>query len=224
MLVEESMSARPSKSWLVLVLACALPRAASAEEIDEPVPLSIPPSEMGLELSLGGGVTQFTNKTLRDTTSPVGGLWDLRAAVGTRVPIGLEVAYIGTASQIRSLFSQPTAVMIGTTLESDVRLNIMPHYVIDPYVFAGIGWTRYNLDEHDFTLASTGIRNHDDMMEVPIGAGISYRWQGIVADMRGTFRATQGAELVLENSTRGTTGQFAPMHSWDATLAIGYEF
>ena len=35
------------------------------------------------------------------------------------------------------------------------------------------------------------------------------------------------SNLVLaENNARvpSTTGSFAPMHSWDATLAIGYEF
>lgn len=220
------MPAMSLKPWLVAVLAGALPRAASAQNIDEPVHLSLPPtSGFGLQLSLGGGVSQFTDRTLRDTTSPLGGQWDLRAVIGTRVPIGLEIAYLGTAAQIRSLFSQPTAVMIGTTIESDLRLNILPRNILDPYLFAGIGWTRYNVDEQAFTLATTGIRTHDDMMEVPAGAGLALRWDGMVIDARGTFHATEGSELVLaENSMRTTTGQFAPMHSWDATLAVGYEF
>jgi hypothetical protein len=221
------MTAISVKSCLLVGIACALPRAASAQEIDEPVHINLPPpSGIGMQLMLGGGVTQFTDRTLRDTTSPVGGLWDLRGSIGTRVPLGLEVAYIGSAAQIRSLFGPSTATMIGTTLETDLRLNLMPHYVIDPYAFAGFGWTRYSIDEETFTLAATGIANHDDLMEVPLGAGISYRWAGIVADMRGTFRATQGSNLVLaESSTRTTmTGSFAPMHSWDATLALGYEF
>lgn len=220
------MSSIRSKSWLLAVLACALPRAASAQDIDEPVHLSLPPtSGIGLQLSLGGGVTQFTNRTLRDTTSPLGGLWDLRAVMGTRVPIGIEVAYLGSAAQIHSLFSQPTAVIVGTTIESDLRLNILPSQVLDPYVFAGIGWTRYNVDDQAFTLGTTGIRTQDDMMEVPAGAGVAFRWDGLVADARGTFHATDGSELVLaENSRNATTGQFAPMHSWDATLSVGYEF
>jgi hypothetical protein len=226
MLVEDSMSAIPSKTWLVAALVCAPLRAASGQNIDEPVHLTLPPtSGLGLQLSLGGGVTQFTNRTMRDTTSPLGGQWDLRAVIGTRIPIGIEIGYLGSAAQIRSLFSQTTAVMVGTTIESDLRLNILPSRIVDPYIFAGLGWTRYNVDEPAFTLATTGIRTHDDMMEVPAGAGVAFRWDGVVADLRGTFHATDGSQLVLdENSMRATTGQFAAMHSWDATLAVGYEF
>jgi hypothetical protein len=198
--------------WL-LVVAGAAPHVARAEPI-------------GTEISVGGGVTEFTDQTLRNTTSPAGGMWSIRAALGTHVPLGLEVAYLGTATQVRSLYSSPTSTLIGTTFEADLRLNLLPRYVIDPYVFGGIGAARYSLQDSHFALATTGVASHDDMMEVPIGAGISYRWAGIVADMRGTFRATDGSQLVLaENANRvPTTGQFAPMHSWDATLALGYEF
>jgi len=196
-----------------LVAAWAAPHVAHAQDT------------IGTQVTLGGGVTEFTDQTVRDTTSPAGGMWSLRAALGTHVPIGLEVAYIGTATQIRSLFSAPTSMLVGTTFEADLRLNFMPHYVIDPYMFGGIGATRYVLDEREFTLASTGVANHDDVMEVPIGAGISYRWAGIVADVRGTFRAVEGSQLVVaENAQRQPINGFAPMHSWDATLAIGYEF
>lgn len=210
--------------WLLLAV-WASPHVARAQEIDEPVHLRIPPpSGIGVQVSLGAGVTQFTDQTVRNTTS-AGGLWSLRAGVGTHVPLGLEVAYIGTAMQIRSLYGNPTSPLIGTTFEADLRLNLLPHYMIDPYVFGGIGATRYTLDESQFSLATTGVANHDDLMEIPLGAGVAYRWAGLVADMRGTFRAAEGSQLVqAENANRQPVTGFAPMHSWDATLAIGYEF
>ena len=183
-------------------------------------------SGIGVAVTLGGGIAGFTDHTLRDTTSPVGGLWDLRAAFGTHAPICIELGYLGTATQIQSLFGVSSAMLIGTTLEGDLRLNMLPHYVFDPYAFVGVGWTRYDIDEH-FTLADTGIANEDDVVEVPVGGGVSYRFDGLVADVRGTFRATRGSNLVLEEpampSTVGTQ-RFAPMHSWEASLAIGYEF
>lgn len=186
-------------------------------------------SGIGVAVTLGGGISGFTDRTLRDTTSPVGGLWQLRAAFGTHVPIAVEVGYLGTATRIQSLFGVADAMMIGTTLEGDLRLNLLPHYVIDPYAFVGIGWQRYDIDENSFSLSDTGIGTHDNLVEVPVGGGLSYRFAGLVADVRGTFRATQGANLVLEEPVvqsqlaAGTT-RYAPMHSWEASLAIGYEF
>lgn len=186
-------------------------------------------SGIGVAVMLGGGIAGFTDHTLRDTTSPVGGLWDLRAAFGTHAPIAVEVGYLGSATRIQSLFGVASAMMIGTTLEGDLRLNLLPHYVIDPYAFVGIGWQRYDIDERDFSLTDTGIGTHDNLVEVPVGGGFSYRFAGLVADVRGTFRATQGSNLVLEepavqSQVAAGTVRYAPMHSWEASLALGYEF
>ncbi|MGE5183477.1 MAG: hypothetical protein ACM31C_15505 [Acidobacteriota bacterium] len=232
-----------SKPW-----TCALLAAAACALVARPAPAGVPvehddtgaPSDdyawndahlqsgIGVAVTLGGGIAGFTDHTLRDTTSPVGGLWDLRAAFGTHAPIAVELGYIGTATQIQSLFGVSSAMLIGTTLEGDVRLNLLPHYVLDPYAFVGVGWQRYDVDEHGFSLASTGIANQDDVVEVPVGGGVSYRFDGLVADVRGTFRATRGSNLVLEEpavpTAAPTATRFAPMHSWEASLSLGYEF
>jgi len=220
-----------AKPLATLALACALCGPARADVVvdryaDYDAHLS---SGVGVAVALGGGVLGFTDRTLRDNTSPVGGTWDLRATFGTHFPIALEVAYVGSANQIQSLFNRENATLIGTTLETDVRLNALPHYVIDPYVFVGIGWQRYDLDERDFSLADTGINQHDDMVVVPVGAGISYRLAGLVADLRGTFRATSGASLVLEQPAMpqqqpAGAVAFAPMHAWNMSLSLGYYF
>jgi len=177
---------------------------------------------IGFGVNVGGGITGFTDRTIRSSTSPVGGLWDLRATLGSHVPLALELGYLGTATQIQSLFGNAKGTMIGTAFEGDVRLNLMPHEIVDPYVFIGVGWQRYNIDEKSFQLSDTGIANRDDLLEVPMGAGLSYRLGGFVTDVRGTFRATQDANLVLESPRTGTGG-FAPMHTWEASLSLGYE-
>lgn len=222
----------PSKALLTVSLAL-VGRTASAEvvETDEGEPTAREPileSGIGVGLTVGAGVSGFATRSLREATSPIGGLWDLRAAFGTHTPLAIEVGYVGTAMSIRSALDQQTATLISTTFESDVRVNFAPHYLADPYVFAGLGWQRYTIDEPDFTIMRTGIANRADVLEVPVGAGLSYRDGGFVADARGTFRAVRDANLVLDQPelTARTPGEqrFAPMHNWEASLAVGYEF
>lgn len=174
------------------------------------------------EVLIGGGITQFTDRAVRDTVSPVGGLWSLRAGIGENFPVGLEVGYIGTADQIRSLFGPRTAALFGTTFETDVRLNTMPGYELDPYAFIGIGWTHYSVNDGAFSLASAGISSHDDLLEMPVGAGLAYRIGDIIADLRATYRGTTDSNLIV--SIDSPSRQYASMHTWDATLALGYEF
>jgi hypothetical protein len=222
----------PPKLLLAVSLAL-VGRTASAEVVDtdEAEPGYLEPllqSGVGVGLTVGGGVSGFATRSLRNATSPLGGLWDLRAAFGTHTPLALEVGYVGTAMSIQSQLNPQTATLISTTFETDVRVNFAPHYLADPYVFAGLGWQRYTIDDPGFSVMQTGIANRADALEIPVGAGLSYRDGGFVADVRGTFRAVRDANLVLEQpelTARIPSEQrFAPMHNWEASLAVGYEF
>lgn len=227
------------KAWFSLLTGCALcglgARAGRADVVvDNPTDDGEPwqeaalPSAIGVGLTLGGGVMGFAGRTLRDATSPVGGQWDLRAAFGTHTPIAIEAGYMGSAMQIESQLGRNASTLLGTTFEADVRLNLMAHYLVDPYVFAGVGWQRYTVDSQDFTLMMAGVASHADSIEVPLGGGLSYRADGLVFDVRGTFRAVHDPKLVLlqpELTARTPQDQrFAAMHSWGAELAVGYEF
>jgi hypothetical protein len=69
------------------------------------------------------------------------------------------------------------------------------------------------------------MADSDDLVEFPIGTGVAYRRHGFVADLRGTFRATTEENLVLTNPAQSNTDNtFAPMHTWEASAALGYEF
>jgi hypothetical protein len=175
---------------------------------------------IGVSAILGGGVSGFTDKTMRSTTADVGGLWDLRVTLGSHIPLALDVSYLGTATNVRAMPAGQSATLIGTTAEAALRYNILPHYDWNPYVFAGAGWQHYDVTGD--TPQVIGMATSDDLIEFPVGTGLAYRRSGFVADLRGTFRATTEENLVLRNPATGSDP--APMHTWEASAALGYEF
>src|SRR6476661_7047952 len=117
-----------AKPWFCALGACALcatdVREARGdllgdEELD-PGPHSIFVSDIGIGVTLGGGMTGFSSRTLRASTSELGGTWGLRAAFGTHTPLCLEAAYVGSAMKIESQLDRETSTLIGTTFETDL--------------------------------------------------------------------------------------------------------
>lgn len=178
---------------------------------------------IGVSAILGGGVSGFTDQTMRSTTSDVGGLWNLRVTIGSHIPLGVDLSYIGTATDIPMPAGQ-SATLIGTTAEAALRFNILPHYEWNPYVFAGAGWQRYDVTKSSGTMQLAGMRDSDDLIEFPMGTGVQYRRAGFVADLRGTFRATTEENLVPRTPGDDGDDEFVPMHTWEASAALGYEF
>src|SRR5689334_5545515 len=83
-------------------------------------------SEIGVGISIGGGVSGFTDQTVRNATaSNASGLWSVRAVFGTHIPLGLELGYLGTAVDVHGQNMQP--MLLGTTTEAALRFNILPH-------------------------------------------------------------------------------------------------
>lgn len=183
-------------------------------------------SGIGVSAILGGGVSGFTDKQMRNTTSDLGGLWDLRVAIGSHLPLALELGYVGTATNINGLPTGNKGRLIGTTLEGALRFNVLPHMPFTPYAFIGMGWTRYDVNNTSISLADTGVRDHDNLMVFPMGVGLAYRVGGFVADVRGTFRAATDNDLVVKDPAIlfPAPSDFVPMHTWETSAAIGYEF
>lgn len=180
-------------------------------------------SGIGVSAILGGGLTGFTDQNMRNTmNNNFDGLWDLRVTIGSHTPLALDLGYIGTAGRINSLTSTKYGTLVGTTAEAALRWNVLPHYAWNPYAFAGIGWQRYDVTGGTFTLSDTGIRESDNSLVFPMGAGLAFRDKsGVVADLHGTFRANTNYGLVLESPT---SSSYVPMHTWEASAAVGYEF
>lgn len=179
------------------------------------------PSQFGVGIMVGGGVAGFTDRAMRDTTNNVGGMWDAKLTLGTHIPIGIDLAYVGSDQNLSTIGGISNGQLIGTTVEGAVRFNILPHQIIDPYVFAGVGWQRYDVQNVRFSQADTGLKSSDSFAEFPMGAGISWRdFSGLTIDLRGTYRHASDSTLVLDP----VTGNYAALHSWEASGGIGYEF
>lgn len=192
------------------------------EEVAEPVTVG-----QGWQIFAGGGVEGFFSGSMRDVTSDVGGNWDVRVILGSRSYVGFEAGYSGFASNIDSAIGPDRdGTLIGTTLEGTVRWNFMPADEFTPYVFGGLGWRRYDIIEADFSRSATGLEDSDDLMVVPLGAGLSYRFDnvpGLTADARFTFRPAIGSDLLL--SDPGTTSDdTVALHTWGIGAFVGYEF
>ncbi len=153
---------------------------------------------IGVGVNIGGGFAGFTGEAMRDTVdSDVGGAWTARVSVGTHIPLGLDIAYTGSAVDISPIGALQTGTLIGTAVTGAVRWNILPHYSWNPYVFAGAGWQHYSI---------TG--------------GFSYRDpSGITFDLRGQFNLADNSDLLIESN-----GDEANLDTWEATGQLGYEF
>lgn len=176
---------------------------------DEPDHLMTP---MGTSLSIGGGVAGFTDTEAR-RFSGVGGSWDARLAVGTRTLLAGELAYIGTANDIDALGLDNEAILVSNGAEAAARLNFLQGPV-QPYALAGIGWRHYSLENADFN--TSDVLESDDVGHVPLGAGVSFRFEGLVLDARGVFRPSFDSDMMGPGD--------AELHTWNADVRAGWEF
>lgn len=170
----------------------------------------------GITLTAGGGVAGFTDPQMNDVVSE-GGMWEARVAVGTRRYLSIEAAYIGSAQSIDALGLDTDAMLIGTGFEGALRANFMTGD-IQPYVLAGVGWTRYSISNADVN--TSDVAGADTLMTIPVGAGLSYRIDQIVLDARGVYRTATSEDLL----PRADSSENEEMHTWNALLQAGYEF
>ena len=165
----------------------------------------------GMSATVGGGVQGFTGKQARNFTDTGVG-WNARFVFGTRSIVGAELAYVGSSQDIYTLGLDKSAFLQSHGGELAARLNFLPG-MVQPFVFAGAGVTRYLLSNEDVNTSS--IDSRDTVVDFPLGVGTDLRYEGFLVDARGTFRPTVGDNLF------DGSGQ---MHTWGANLAIGSEF
>jgi len=209
----------------ILLATCALgvaPALADDDYDDD----GWPASEYGIGLSLGAGLSDFTDNDMQSTTDP-GGTWDVRGVLGTRTPVAFEAAYVGTAQGIDARFGEDTtATLVGSGLEGALRLNLLPFAAVTPYAFGGLGWKRYDVAGADFRTADTGINDEDTLLEIPMGGGLAYRYGGFLADARFTYRAAVGEDLVLSDSEIPDEAEpdAEGLDNWAVSARLGVEF
>lgn len=173
--------------------------------------------EIGVGVSVGGGVLGFTQSEARDLAD-VGGSWDGRVSVGTRFPIGVEAAYVGSAQDIDALGLDEDAILVGNGLEGAARVNIPIIEEFTPYALAGLGWTRYSLANEDFN--TSNVQDSDNVGYVPLGAGLTYRVGRAAFDLRGKFSPAFNDDLVQAEDGQPE----ADLDTWGVTGRVGFEF
>ncbi len=180
--------------------------------------VAAPPSRIGIEATVGAGAIGFVGESARNATQ-TGASWDARMMVGSRLPIALEGAYVGSVQNINALGLSTESLLLGNGIEGTVRVNITRARV-QPYLFGGIGWTHYQLTN---TVANTSsISDKDDIGTVPVGAGLSARvGSAVILDIRGTYRATFADDMMRATSPDGNSSS---MQTWNAAGRVGFEF
>lgn len=171
----------------------------------------------GIGVALGGGVEGFTSDTMRDATNDGGG-WNVRLALGTRSMLGAEVAYVGSAQSIDALGLDSSALLVGNGAEANLRFNFTQDSNLQPFAIAGVGWRRYDLTNEDFN--TSDVNDSDDVLEVPVGVGMAWKYRGLLLDARGVFTIADQADLIPTNDGEDT----AEMHRWGVNANLGYAF
>ncbi len=185
----------------------------------EPMPLF---STVGLRFSLGGGISEFTDSPMEDMTD-LGGNWEARLLVGANSILGLEAAYIGSARDIDALGLDDDAVLLGTGVEANARLNFLKFADdrADVYAVGGIGWNHYEIVNEGFN--TSNVQDHDGVLIVPVGVGLGYRVERLTFDVRGTWRPAFDEELIrLDVAPDEDDG--SSLDSWSALGRVGFEF
>lgn len=192
-------------------LVLCLSSTAFADDYDKPAY-----SEDGVGLFAGGGVAGFTDKDMRDfaTEAPA---WQARLSYGTHSKLfTVEAAYLGSVQAIDALGLDTSAQLVSTGVEGLVRMNLIQGRY-QPYVLAGIGWTRY-----DVTNAKTNtsdVNDSDNVGNIPFGVGFAMRFDQMLIDARAEYRPAFDNNLI-----QATENSKATLDSWAATANIGYEF
>ena len=179
-----------------------------------------------LGVSAGGGISEFANTNVRDITD-VGGAWTARIIVGTRSPVALEAAYIGTANQISTL-GLDTSTLVANGAEGALRLQVVnvplnrsESILLKPYLLAGFAWKHYELSGADFNTSS--VQDNDEVFEIPLGVGLAWNFGRFLADQRFDYRPAFSNDLV------GTLGQGNEdddnsLQTWSLSARVGVEF
>lgn len=168
-------------------------------------------TSFGIMVLGGVGVTGFSDNDVYTFTEP-GVQWDFRLIFGSRFVVSGELAYVGSGQNIEALGLDGDAWLLSNGLEGVARLNILPG-MIQPYVFAGIGWRFYQIVNAQFN--TSALQENDNVGFVPLGVGITLRIMNIIFDARGTFRGGFDSDMFGEDGN---------MSTWGASVRGGFEF
>jgi outer membrane protein OmpA-like peptidoglycan-associated protein len=172
-----------------------------------------------LGIMIGGGVFEFADAETR-VFAETGGAWTVRILILPRSVLSAEIAYVGSAQEIDALGLDSGAALVGTGVEAGLRLNAVGSGDINSYVFGGVGYTRFSLENADFN--TSNVQDSDGVLIVPFGVGLSLPVTETVAlDIRGLYRAAFGEELIPIEDPDGDEND---LDSWSAVAQVAWLF
>jgi hypothetical protein len=192
-------------------------------------PAYAPPAEhyepwymrMGFGLSLGGGVSDFVGDAARATTN-IGGDWTVRGTWGTRSWLALELAYMGSAQSVDAIGLDNNAVLVGNGVTGDVRFNVLPRFIAQPFLYGGAAWRHYDVTNTNINVSD--VNNTDDVFEVPVGIGLAGYIYGFMADVRGEYRMAWGNDLIPSIAGENNGSLIGSLDRWNVTGTLGMAF
>lgn len=210
-------------SWLVAIVGVSVAGSASAEEapraraghvLPEPDPTAMP------VISAGAGLDGFIGNALRGAVGP-GPSWNVRASMGTPSDMRIELVYMGTSQAMHEETGMPGAQLVGHGVQALLRANVAPEYVLEPFFFAGAGWTRFHVSGGTAGGVGGAFRSPDHVLEIPFGFGVARRFGRLVLDVRTSFSLISGADLVPQSEEDGDSGG-ENMHRAGLRLNLGF--
>jgi hypothetical protein len=203
-------------AWSKFVFAAALAVAAApglaGAQGWRPAESSGLLTRYGEYVLIGGGVTDFTDDSVKDAFD-MGGAWDVRVGIGSRYFIGAEAAYVG--SFVGGADGGNDVITNGA--EGVLRLQypyVRQGWLVEPFAFGGIGWNRLSLRD-----APAGVEDSDDYGVVPFGAGVTLGRGHLLVDARFTYRTSFSEDLAA-----GPGGETANFDRWAVNASVGWEF
>ena len=195
------------RAWIPMI-ALVAPRAVRADESQ---------GSLGIVATWGGGVSAFSSREMQ-ATSTVGVTWGAHVTLGSRRFLALDAVLLGSSTELGGSVVQSGSLDL-QTLEAAARFNLRPVARWTPYVLAGLGLQKSELNAAVMAAPPDAMRTSDVSLTIPIGAGLHVRMgSGLVLDVRGTRRWNLGAGLVPDG-----TGKTSPIDAWEATAALGLE-
>ncbi len=175
-----------------------------------PEPASGPHPNLGIEL--GGGFQTFTGE-LGDRTNAGFGV-NLRAILGVRSRVGLELGYLGAfnvAERTEDL-EKTTATLYSNSAEALARLSFSGHRsAVRPYIAGGVNFTR--MDTRLSTPLGSRELDNRNGIGVPLAAGVQIMPdEGFTVSARANYNVLTG---ILDERLGD---------QWGVTLAAGALF
>jgi hypothetical protein len=165
-----------------------------------------------VSLMAGAGASNYFGSG-HTTNTDVGAGWDARVLFGAHSVIALEAGYAGAFNSIDSNGTNRGHI---TSNGFDGTFRLQLPYVVQPYIFGGVGYNHMSVDSGGST--TLALRQaEDNQIVIPAGGGISaYLGGHFTLDVRGTYRYIPDNEITAMNTSA--------LHQWGGQARIGWTF